>query len=88
MDEAPARAQYLRQFHLYRIAYGPVTILAVGGVASVVRASTSLASQHHQMLLALGIASVAIAAINSLMAKHRVTRMWMYLGYCNAMAGQ
>lgn len=72
------RRQYLRQFHLYRIAYGPLAIFTVGTLVYSVGIFFHAATQVELLLM---VAAWAFVVGTSRAAKHRVTRMWKYLGY-------
>jgi hypothetical protein len=76
------RSQYLRQFHLYRLAYGPLGILAVGNAVFSAGLIWRLKASDWELFSAIAVWILILASFK--VGKHRVTRMWKYLAFSKA----
>ncbi len=75
------QVQYLRQFHLYRIAYGPLSAALLACVVATALSIVALLSSGANlwMLLVPGLLVMIVTSVAG--AHHRVGRMWKYLCY-------
>lgn len=75
------QVQYLRQFHLYRLAYGPLTAAVVALLVAVAFSIAAFARSGLSLPMLLVPALVVLVVASVAGANHRVGRMWKYLCY-------
>lgn len=83
---AQSQREYLRQFHLYRITYGPLSALAIALLGSFWRAGREVASGRPGWSIATVLILLAFLFLLWDSGRHRAFRMWKYSCYCAALA--
>ncbi len=75
------QVQYLRQFHLYRLAYGPLTAMLIAFLIAIGLAVPAWIEHGPSLPMLLIPALLVLVATSVAAAHHRVGRMWKYLCY-------
>jgi len=75
------QVQYLRQFHLYRLAYGPLTAILVAFLLSAWFSVCGLVSDGPRLSMLVAPMLLLLAVLSIFGAHHRAGRMWKYLCY-------